>query len=113
MKRRTRWALAVAAGLLVAGIGGGVAYATAGGDTDTPITGGALEKAEAAALAHTGGGTVTETEAGDEESRYEVEVSMPDGREIDVQLDNDFKVVGSSTETEDDTGDAGDTGDAD
>ena len=47
--------------------------------TDTPITGPALDKASAAALEHTGEGRVTETEVGDEESYYEVEVTLDDG----------------------------------
>ena len=86
--------IAGAAVLAAAAIGGGVAYATRA-DTDTPITGQARERAEAAALAHTGGGTVTETEAGDEESAYEVEVTLDDGTQVDVQLDENFDVVGS------------------
>ena len=72
-----------------------------GDDDEPPITGGALEKATAAALAHTGGGRVTETEVGDEDSYYEVEVTLDDGRQVDVQLDKQFNVVGS--EPDDDT----------
>ena len=60
-----------------------------------PITGAALDQATAAALAHTGGGRVTETEVGDEESLYEVEVTLADGSQVDVQLDESFEVVGS------------------
>ncbi len=67
-------------------------------EADSPITGADLDKATKAALAETGGGTVTETEAGDEESAYQVEVTMPDGSKIDVQLDKSFAVVGSTTE---------------
>jgi uncharacterized membrane protein YkoI len=67
-------------------------------DSDDPITGPALEKASAAALAYTGGGRVTETEDGDEESRYEVEVTLDDGSQVDVQLDEQFKVVSSSAD---------------
>ena len=52
-----------------------------------------------AALAETGGGTVTETEVGDEESLYEVEVTLDNGDQVDVQLDEDFKVVGTKTES--------------
>ena len=63
----------------------------------------ALEKASAAALAHTGGGKVTETEQGDEDSYYEVEVTLPDGSQVDVQLDRDFNVVGD--EADNDSGD--------
>ena len=86
---------------------GGVAIAgAAGGDDDDggerAIGGAALERASAAALDHTGGGRVTETEAGDEESYYEVEVTRADGSQVDVQLDRDFRVVGS--EGDDDRG---------
>ena len=50
-------------------IGGGVAVATGvADDTDEPITGEAYELATEAALDHTGGGRVTGTEVGDEES---------------------------------------------
>jgi hypothetical protein len=106
MTGRTRMILiATAAGVVAAGIGGGVAIAGSAGDTDTPITGAARAKAEAAALAHTGGGRVTETEVGDEESYYEVEVTLPDGSQVDVQLDENFAVVGSSADEQpDDSG---------
>ncbi len=82
--------------------GTGAAIASGGDDSEPPITGEALIKASAAALDHTGGGTVTETEVGDEESYYEVEVTMDDGRQIDVQLDEAFNVVGDEIEDEDD-----------
>ncbi|MGH8892312.1 MAG: PepSY domain-containing protein [Actinomycetes bacterium] len=84
---------------------GGVAVAGTG-DTEEPeraITGAALEQASAAALDHTGGGRVTGTEVGDEESYYEVEVTRPDGTQVDVQLDRQFSVVGD----EDDDSDKG------
>ena len=59
-----------------------------------------------AALDETGGGTVTGTEVDDEESKYEVEVTLDDGSEVDVQLDEDFQVVGTEREgAEDETGD--------
>ena len=61
----------------------------------TPITGEALTKASQAALTFTGGGTVTGTEVGDEESYYEVEVTKADGSQVDVQLNDNFLVVGS------------------
>ena len=70
-------------------------------DDSQPISGPALEKASAAALAFTGGGRVTETEDGDEESRYEVEVTLDDGSQVDVQLDENFNVVGSKADHED------------
>jgi hypothetical protein len=80
----------------------GIAGASGGDDNETPITGDALRKASASALAHTGGGKVTETEAGDEESEYEVEVTLDDGSQVDVQLDQDFVVVSSSADVEGD-----------
>ena len=84
---------------LVAGTGAAIASSD---DAEAPITGDALVQASAVALEHTGGGTVTETEVGDEESYYEVEVTMDDGRQIDVQLDEQFNVVGDEIDTEGD-----------
>ena len=51
-----------------------------------------------AALAHTGEGRVTDTEVGDEESLYEVEVTLDDGSQVDVQLDGDFEVVATEVD---------------
>jgi uncharacterized membrane protein YkoI len=99
---------ALITGTVVAALAvGGVAIAgAAGGDDDDggerPIAGSALDRASAAALEHTGGGRVTETETGDEESYYEVEVTRGDGSQVDVQLDRDFHVTGS--EGDDDRG---------
>jgi len=44
---------------------------------------------------------VTGTEVGDEESLYEVEVTLSDGTQVDVQLDDSFKVVSTSADHED------------
>jgi uncharacterized membrane protein YkoI len=94
--------VAIAAGVVATGIGVGAAAVDArSSDKDTPITGTALERASAAALAHTGGGRVTGTEVGDEDSYYEVEVTVEDGRQVDVQLDRNFTVVGSKRDRED------------
>src|SRR5215203_1244614 len=104
MKKRTLIALLAVAAL---GAGGAaIAGAAAGGDDDTgeadkAITGTALDRAGAAALDATGGGTVTETEVGDEESYYEVEVTRADGSQVDVQLDRGFHVVGQKADHED------------
>jgi uncharacterized membrane protein YkoI len=99
MQRRTKVFLAGAAVGAVALAGGGIAVA-ASGDADTPITGDALEQATDAALAATGGGRVTGTEVGDEESYYEVEVTLDDGTQVDVQLDESFAVVGSEADSD-------------
>ena len=87
----------------IAAIGGGTGLAVAnggGGDNEVPITGGALDKASAAALAHTGEGRVTETEAGDEDGAYEVEVTLDNGSQVDVHLDTDFKVISQVADEE-------------
>ena len=106
MTRSTaRRILAAAAFAAVVAGGAGIAAAAAGDDStegpDTPISGDALQKASEAALAATGGGRVTGTEVGDEESYYEVEVTRDDGAQVDVQLDENFVVVGSAADVED------------
>lgn len=95
---------AIAAVAALAGGGAAVAAATGGDDdaTERPITGAALDRAGAAALAHTGGGRVTETEAGDEEGAYEVEVTRADGSQVDVHLDAQFDVLGTEGDREED-----------
>jgi hypothetical protein len=110
MNRRIRW-IVTAAAAAVAAVGiGGAAVAGVGVETDRPITGDALDRACAAALAYTRGGRVTETEIGDEDSYYEVEVTMPDGRQVDVALDNNFAVVGSSGDKQPDDAGSGNDG---
>lgn len=99
-KTRTRWIVVGGLTVLIVGGGARVGLAAAGDDAETLITGPALAKASAAALAHTGGGRVTGTEQGDEESRYEVEVTLNDGRQVDVQLDQNFTFVSSKTDRE-------------
>lgn len=107
MQRRVKVTIAgLAAAAAALAIGGGIAAAggVGGDDAEAPILGADLERASAAALDHTGGGRVTDTEVGDEESRYEVEVTLDDGRQVDVQLDAGFAVVGASADIEDDEG---------
>ena len=100
--------------LIIGGVAGIAAIALAGtavasqfggDDNEAPITGDALTKATDAALAHTGGGRVTDTEVGDEDSYFEVEVTVDDGRQIDVHLDEQFEVVGADEDVEGETDD--------
>jgi hypothetical protein len=93
-----RMGIVTAVGATAVVIGTGIASAQPDDGEGTPITGEALTKASQAALAFTGGGTVTATEVGDEESLYEVEVTMADGSQVDVQLDENFVVVGDKTD---------------
>jgi uncharacterized membrane protein YkoI len=93
-----RIVIAVALVLAVTAVAAGIAIGAGGRDHETPITGAALTRASEAALAHTGGGRVTDTEAGDEEGAYEVEVTLDDGTQVDVHLDASFTVLGDEAE---------------
>ena len=99
-------------GLIVAlgGLSAGIAVAAgAGGGDDAPITGSALDRATAAALQHTGGGTVVETEVGDDGAAYGVEVRLDDGSVVEVSLDENFEVIGNEAD-DDGAGDEEDRG---
>jgi uncharacterized membrane protein YkoI len=101
MKRHKKLLIGAATVLVVGAAGAGVAVATSDDDaSDTPISGPALERASQVARDHVGGGTVTGTEVDDEESYYEVEVTLDDGSQVDVQLDRDFDVVGDEADSE-------------
>jgi uncharacterized membrane protein YkoI len=100
MQKRTI-IIAGSAGFIALALAGTAAASQFGGDdSEGPITGDALTKASEAALAHTGEGRVTETEVGDEDSYYEVEVTLDDGRQVDVQLDEQFNVVDTMADVE-------------
>ena len=102
MNRRIKLVLAgtVVAAVAVAG-GTGIAVAAGGDDgSGTPVTGAALQHASSVALQHTGGGRVTGSEVGDEESYYEIEVTKADGSQLDVQLDKAFRVVSAKADAD-------------
>ena len=108
MNRRTKIILGAAATAVIAGGAGGVAAAADTGSDDGPdvaLTGADLERASEAALAETGGGEVVDSEVESEENGYEVEVNLDDGRQIEVQLDENFEVVSSEENEEGDDGD--------
>ncbi len=101
LKNRIYWVLGLVALLALTGaaVTATSRFAFAGGsDDDQPITGQALDKASEAALAHTGGGRVTGTEVGDEDSYYQVEVTVDDGSQVDVQLDENFNIVSQNAD---------------
>jgi hypothetical protein len=70
----------------------------AAGDDDRPISGEARDKCIAAALAEHPGGTVTETEVGDDGAAYEVEIRREDGSQVEVQLNADCQVIGQEAD---------------
>ncbi len=96
------------AGVVALGVGG-VTTAFADGspgatNDDKPLTGSTLTRASEAAIEAAGGGTVTDTEASDDDgAAYEVEIALPDGQEVDVHLDKSFKVLTKETETQDES----------
>ena len=113
MQRLTKGVLvgSAALGLLVGSFG--IASATSGlvsqsganddepneaADSDTPLTGSDLDRAVAAALEHTGGGEVTETETGDDGAAFGVEIRLSDGSQVEVNLDSEFNVIGSEAD---------------
>ena len=110
MNRRTKIVLGTAAAAVIAGVaaaGAATAADSLGDDTpDVAISGPDLARASEAALAETGGGEVVDSEVEDEENGYEVEVNLDDGRQIEVQLDENFAVVSSDENEEGDDGDA-------
>lgn len=104
MQRKIIATIAGGVATAVVGLSGaGAASATAEPEgSDVPITGAALDEASAAALDHLGGGRVTETEVGDEDGFYEVEVTLDDGSQIDVHLTENFSVIGTEADGPDD-----------
>ena len=92
MKKNRRVVIAgiAAVAALALGTGAGIA---ASSDDDEPLRGSARERAVAAALDHVVGGTVIETEAGDDGAAYSVEIRLGDGRVVEVNLDQDFHVL--------------------
>jgi hypothetical protein len=106
--------LALIAGvvLVLGAASAGIAIAAGAGGEEAPLTGNALDQATAAALAHTGGGTVTETETGDDGAAYSVEIKLDDGSQVEVNLDENFKVIGDEPD-DDGAGDDEGSGDDD
>jgi len=80
-------------------VGAGVAYATGSsgddsgsGDGSEQSTGPGMDQAKIVALEQVNGrGTATEFQ--DEEGYYEVEVTKPDGTQVDVHLDKNYNVL--------------------
>jgi hypothetical protein len=64
-----------------------------GDDGDNSLTGREANRAAAAALSATGGGTVNAAERDGEDATYEVEVRKTDGSTVDVRLDARYRLV--------------------
>jgi uncharacterized membrane protein YkoI len=95
------------AAVAVLGVGGVAVASVASGDEE--LSGDDFDRASAAALDHVGGGEVTDAERSDDRGEaYEVEVTRPDGREVDVVLDADFVVMDADEDGSDGDDDDGD-----
>ncbi|MDQ4054266.1 MAG: PepSY domain-containing protein [Actinomycetota bacterium] len=102
--RSKRIVIPTIAATAVLGIGGTVwATSASAGPSDAE-----MDRARAAALEAVGGGEVTDTEKGDEEGAYEIEVTKDDGTEVDVHLDESFEVISVEDESGDQADDADD-----
>jgi hypothetical protein len=100
MTRRNRL-IAILVALVAIGTGAGIVVANGAAedsDTDAPLVGTDLDRATEAALAHTGGGTVVESEAGDDGAAYGIEIRLDDGSVVEVNLDSSFAVIGSEAD---------------
>ena len=125
MRPNRRW---IASGATVAALVAavtGTALAQAGEQDDVPVTGQALEQVTDAAIDHLGEGRVTDTEVEDDDAErddeddaepdeaevegvYEVEVTLDDGRQVELELDEQFNVVGEELEDDDEDDDTDD-----
>lgn len=98
MKKKTIWitGAAVATVLVVGGAGLAIADPFDGSfGNDGPLTGDTLDRASTAALDAVGSGTVTDSDLGDDDDAqaYEIEITLADGTDVDVALDDTFGVL--------------------
>jgi hypothetical protein len=101
---------AAVATVLVLAVGGAAAAGAVGAfdDGDDQLTGPAADRAQAAALGITGGGTANAVERDSEDgATYEVEVTKTDGTTVDVRLDERFRLVTVEGDSETDDSDDG------
>jgi hypothetical protein len=107
MTDKLRGALLAMGAVIALAAGGAAVAGAAGGDdesgrddnaTEKAITGAALDRASRVALDRVGAGDVTGTEDDDEEGYYEIEVTKPDGTQVDVHLNRDFSPIGTESD---------------
>ena len=104
MSRMIRRALAAAVALAALALGGSafVQARSGGDDSDHPAAGAEAAKASQAALKITAGGEVNAVERdGENGATWEVEVTKPDGKAVDVRLDESYGLVIVESDSED------------
>ncbi len=98
MQRQVIWGL-VALAAAVAIVGGAIAIAS--GDSEGGATGPQADRAVRAALEATDGGTANAVERdGEDGATWEVEVTKPNGKTVDVRLDENYGVVVIESDSE-------------
>jgi uncharacterized membrane protein YkoI len=105
MRVTRKYAIAGGAILALAAGGTGVAVAVGGGDDEEQATGPGADRAKAAALEITGGGTVDGVEQ--EDAGYEVELTRPDGQQVEIALDSQYRQTAGGTDDETDQNESG------
>jgi hypothetical protein len=94
MTVKRKYLIVSGAVLAIAGGGAGVAGAVGGEDGNKSVSGPGAKRATEAALAITGGGHANAVERDTENgATWEVEVTKPDGKTVDVRLDQNYKSV--------------------
>ena len=96
MPKRLKHALVAVAALATIGLGAAalVQASTDAAEKDENVTGAQADKATAAALRATKGGTAQAVEReGDGRGTWEVEVTKPGGGTVEIELDENLKVV--------------------
>jgi hypothetical protein len=99
---RTRRLLIVGGTVAALAAGAGTAVAIGAGDDDgSQATGSGADRARTAALAITRGGTANSVERDSEDgATWEVEVTRPDGKTVDVRLDERYELVVAESDSE-------------
>lgn len=100
MKRRTILILVAAVVGVVGLAGAGIAVATGGG-SDEHISGPARDRIAKVALDEVGSGVVTDIERDEDTGLYEAEVTLADGTEVDVLIDEQLRVVAVDDDRDD------------
>ncbi|HYZ19299.1 MAG TPA: PepSY domain-containing protein [Gaiellaceae bacterium] len=110
MNRRMLIIIAGLVAVLALALGGvAIAGATGAFDDEGNLSGPQADQAKAVALRITHGGKVNAVERDSEKgATYEVEVTRPDGKTVDVRLDASYKLVAVDGDSEgQDSGDDG------
>ncbi len=90
---RFRWVAALTGAVAALGAGGAAVAGAVGSGGGENAGGPGAARAEKAALAITGGKANSVERDGENGATWEVEVARPDGKTVDVRLDQNHKLV--------------------